>query len=136
MAGVLVLPGNKTLFVVHHRDSSEEISEPLLLGIDGAGLAQLRLRVHGGFLYAQLLHLLVADTGHLASGDQQLAIAIPVVAMLGLHGRISDTQVLGLYCPVYSVCRTLCVSYTDNQRWPHSAFRVVVLETLYIARFR
>jgi len=29
-----------------------------------------------------------------------------VVAMLGLHGRISDTQVLALCCPVYSTCRS------------------------------
>ena len=29
-----------------------------------------------------------------------------VVARTGLQGRISDTKVLTLYCPVYSVCRT------------------------------
>ena len=69
MAGVLVLSGYKTLLVVYHRAGREEIHESLLLGIDAAGLAQLRFWVQGGYRYAQFLHLLVADTGNLAPGD-------------------------------------------------------------------
>ena len=69
MAGVLVLPGDKTLVVIYHRACSKEIHESLLLGIDTTGFAQLRFRVQGGHFYAKFLDLFVADTGNFASGD-------------------------------------------------------------------
>ena len=48
-----------------------------------------------------------------------------VVAVLVDHGRISDTQVLTLYWPVYSVCRS-CVYHLRTIDTPRLLRRYIV----------
>ena len=75
-AGVLVLPGDEALLIIHHDMSGKHIAKCCLALVKGTGLAQFGFRVLWGDFNIEFFNLLVADPGHTTPGDQQIAIVI------------------------------------------------------------
>ena len=59
-AGILILPRDKTFFIVNHNEGRKEVHEPGVAFKNNTGFSQLCLWVLGrNFYYAQLLNLFV-----------------------------------------------------------------------------
>ena len=71
MSRILILPGDKTLFVIDHNMCRKQVSKGCLALENNPGFAQLGLgMLRSNINNAQFLNLFVGDTGHATAGYQ------------------------------------------------------------------
>ena len=73
---VLVLAGDKALFVIHGDMGCENIDECRVAFINDASFTQFGFRVQRGHTNTQLFDLFVGDAGHFPACDKQFALRV------------------------------------------------------------
>ena len=98
--GILILAGNKTLFIVDHNEGGKEVYEPGVAFENNTGFAQFCLGVLGSNFYAQFLNLFVCYAGHTPTGDQRLTVTVFCIneAQYAMANATNNRFVAGVLC--------------------------------------
>ena len=76
MAGILILPGDESRFVINHDVGCKDISKGGAGLINRPRLSQLRFWMKRRHLNTQLPNLFVRNPGHFPAGDQSRSFAV------------------------------------------------------------